>query len=82
MSLTYPVQPKSPSSLRPYDNYGPESSSVPCPSSQCDRGYREGAAVFDSSGEPNATHEVCPVCQGMGIITRSELRDYIAERCG
>lgn len=81
MSLTYPRRPKS-SSLRPYDNYGPESSSVPCPSSSCDRGFREGAAVFDSSGEPSATHEVCGVCQGLGIITRSELRDYIAERCG
>ena len=77
MSLTYRARP----SLRPYDNYGPEQASVPCPSSSCDRGYREGAAVFDSSGEPNATHEVCPVCQGMGIITRTELRDYIMERC-
>ena len=58
------------------------SDTVPCPSSQCDRGYEEGAAVFDSSGEPSATYIVCPVCAGMGIITRSELREYIAERCG
>jgi len=55
---------------------------VPCPSSQCDRGYEEGAAVFDSSGEPSATYKVCGVCQGMGIITRSELREYIMERLG
>ena len=81
MSSIYPVQPKSPPSLRPYDNYGPNDYSVPCPSPQCDRGYREGAAVFDSAGEPSATYEVCPVCQGMGIITRTELREYIAERC-
>ena len=58
------------------------SDTVPCPSSQCDRGYEEGAAVFDSSGEPSATYIVCPTCRGMGIITRTELRDYIAERCG
>jgi len=58
------------------------SDTVPCPSSQCDRGYEEGAPVFDSSGEPNATYIVCPTCRGMGIITRTELREYIMERLG
>jgi len=58
------------------------SDTVPCPSSQCDRGYEEGAPVFDSSGEPSATYIVCPTCRGMGIVTRAELREYIMERLG
>ena len=69
MSLIYP---------QPLNN----SDTVPCPSSQCDRGYEEGAPVFDSSGEPSATYIVCPVCSGMGFIMRTELREYIMERLG